>query len=684
MRRSLVTTILVLAALGNLAFNFWSLVSDERYFRLDVLKQTAARVQKQFQGLGLQDPELAQQLHSLVDREKIGFYRVSSFGRSPASDGHMRDYSENVAADFQPVLDGQVRTVLSPEDQHPIAVYVGQRIGDREVFVGQSIDHQFIEKVAAYNKASFWSLVLGNFLVVAVVILYGLHDLLKLFRNVRERGIAGFKSLSNEYSQKESYAFAQALHQASKERGESHTAIEDLRRLILPSLLSEYSEKRDLPYEFQAILMRVDINNSTQVYKNPNLRFVQDHWFEYFKIQAAAIATRYGGLAHEELGDQIILYFKETLGKGYSEYALACARDVMLLSQEIRKAIGPEFVFTIKGSMDQGLLRAYKSVLDPAGPGRVKICGVGSQTSQNIFVTTDRLMKLVEDRSRDSFFCTSRVPLAGSGVVLSSIEVLRDIPGFELGAKVSEINSFKPFILELDKAPERLLFADDESVAKILLHIESIALNAKSELEAQKWITLLRLGHFANPGPILQKQWVELLKRWASGQHFENVVGSLSASLIALTPQFIKNKSFSEQLRKEVEPILQKFMRHPHPRVQANAIEAWSALSAQFEVLNQPWNEFKGNRALANALIHTLNQALDDASLSRLSKMLSHKDAAMRAAGCFAVGRVREHYLAHDSVVLKTNERFMALVTKAQALRTDSNEMVQRQAMKVS
>jgi hypothetical protein len=680
MKRSILTTVLVLSAFGNLAFNFWSLVADERHFRQDVVRHTALRLQAEFQTLvqeapALSEAALASKLGELRDRERISFYGFSLPGRSPAS--------VNVGSDFEPVLDAKVRTVLDPQNKTPVGVYIGQNLNGHDVFIGQAIDKDFIEKAANYNRANFWSLVLGNFLIVAVVMMYGLQDILRLFGRLKKGGVTSFSQWTGGFNHRESSAMAQALGHSARAQLKARTQIEEMKSLVLPSLLHEAETGQTLPYEFQAVLMRFDINNSTAVYANPEWREIQDHWFEAFKIGSAQIATRYGGIAHEEIGDQIILYFKENLGPHFADLAVAAARDISQLAKSIQLEIYRKYSyqFTVKGSLDLGRLKAFRSSFDSGNSGnrgRIKVTGASSDSADNIFVTTDRILKRAVDKSRNTILCSANIPFRSSGLVIQ-FDRLEPSQGPGYTGELFMLSEFSKFSVTRE-VPRALLYADDQSLIMVLNHLEALSLQPAQDAMSVAWVSLLRGRIIANPGAELQLRWLRLLKHFVSLPELPDSDRTIVPSLVAMTPAVMNSLPADHSSRRELEAILTDLMTHPNRRVQANAVEAWSAMNMERDLLRKKMKFFKHNRSMANALIEVLTQAIDVDQMGRLGKMLRSEDPAMRAAGCFAFGKIYAFYLNADPVVIESNPEFANFLAMVRVLQGDASEMVKRQA----
>lgn len=671
-KRSMITTGIILLCVANLAWDFITLVSEVRQIREEAIASVAIGVAEQIEVVyKIEDPVLLRQkLDLLQQQEKISFYMIKS-DRKPASVSN----PDVISPEFQAIVDGQVRTILEPKSNAPQAAYVGEKIGNEEVVIGRLVNTKFMEHLIAFNRSNFWRHFLVQALIMALIIVHSFRELDVLLKRMQwgSFGLAGGTAGAG-FKFQESSTIASALEKVSQLQIEDKEDLERLRAQILPGAKNELLSNQEPPYEFSCIMVRVDINNSTAVFSDRNLIEVQRHWFDYFKVHCGEIAGRYQGFVHDELGDEVILYFKvpspSDLAKA-SSLALASVRDIFRLSESIDHETDKKFnfKFRVKASVDQGPLRVFKSSFGQGGQdARLKIEGAGGD-GRNPFLTTVRMLKFVEDKSVNSCILSHQVFQQVQDLVQSSILLDRFVPDIQDEQHYHLVANFIPWSQHGRLSP---YFLSDEILKA---HLDSCA-NPKVALsEKLDRINIVRgvsLGEASLP---LQEALMSSLSYALNSKHPDDK--KIVSSLVALTPQLISVSDLMDQARE----LLQACLKYADERVQANALEAWGKLDFRMDQIKKSLKVFRHNRSLANAIIATLKSEMDKPTLLLLSKMLQHKDEFMRAAGCFAVGEVVSHYQKTNAILLRSNPILQQQIKRVLELSADQNEMVRRQSI---
>ncbi len=675
-KRSMITTGIVLLCMANLAWDFFDYTKGAQDFRKQEITKTAIKVAEQFEKIrNISQPEVLQKnLQALQEQEKIGFYIIKS-EREPASSS----LPDLVSPDFNAIIDGKVRLILDAHSELPQAAYVGEKINKHEIIIGKLIPQNYIATVMAYNRGNFWRNFLFQSMILILIISYSFRELSTLISRLQWGGIGSLRNkntLKENYTFREAHSIASVMERISDQQGKGKDELEILRSQILPSLKHELSSTQEPPYEFDSIMVRVDINDSTKVYSNPEFNEIQHYWFDYFKVNCAEIATRYHGFVHEELGDEVILYFKISQEDIAACSAVACVRDIFFLSAEIDHQIQRKFDFSfrVKASLDQGRLRVFKSSFgsfDPLGENRrLKIEGAGGE-SRNPFLTTVRMLKFIEDKTVNSCVLSQKIFLASKKLLGKTLPVLHRIPGIEDNESYHWVTSFTRF----EEVNEEFLLSYFRSDDSLVRQFETISSDLMTEDEMLKKLKIFRLPQLGRISTDLQKSYVKCLAALASQNQQKT---RALATVISLAPNIMKG----DVLEGSLTDLLSRCLIHSDDRVQANAIEAWGALDLHLSQIKQNLKAFRHNRSMANSLVVSLKMTLDKTSLKLLSKMLQNKDQFMRAAGCYALGEIIIHYQKADAVVLETNPILGQQMKVIKTLIHDSDPMVQRQAQK--
>ena len=81
---------------------------------------------------------------------------------------------------------------------------------------------------------------------------------------------------------------------------------------VLPALRKELESGQQAPYEFNCTLVRVDINNFTQIFSNHDRTEFMATINEFF-VGVTHIVSRYGGFVHELIGVKCSFILKTSI-----------------------------------------------------------------------------------------------------------------------------------------------------------------------------------------------------------------------------------------------------------------------------------------------------------------------------------------------------------------------------------
>lgn len=203
------------------------------------------------------------------------------------------------------------------------------------------------EWYASHILKKYWDVITQDILVVTAFTLFVLsffmRDLLKTFQSFRQKKGKLRRGLTNEAAliEKSMTSLYSGIQSMDQER-------EMLRSQVLPSLRREIFSGRNPPYEFECVLIRTDINGFSEMFLSEKKEQLMREVLRVFR-KFSLIASRYGGLIHEFIGDEVIVYFKERDHENAVASALALLRD-------FHEFLNETSFLKVKSSLSQGSL----------------------------------------------------------------------------------------------------------------------------------------------------------------------------------------------------------------------------------------------------------------------------------------------------------------------------------------
>ena len=226
---------------------------------------------------------------------------------------------------------------------------------DLTVGINKNLDEYLSLMTAHYRDEMIESTIEMVLLLLAIVV-FQFRDLLSLVNVFRERNQKGAGHVKPRSL--ESEIFAQGL--AGYDR-----MVESLRaensafgRQILPSLKREILSGKIPPYDFNCTMVRTDINNFSTIFNNNDVTEFMAVINGFFQ-EVAHIVSRYRGLIHEFVGDEVIFYFKDDEHENSFSIALAAIYEINLAASLISQITmkNQAYPFTVKSSLAHGSIR---------------------------------------------------------------------------------------------------------------------------------------------------------------------------------------------------------------------------------------------------------------------------------------------------------------------------------------
>jgi class 3 adenylate cyclase len=474
-------------------------------------------------------------------------------------------------------------------------------------------------------------------------------------------------------STREAAIIAEGLSAYQRQFTDARLSEESLRRNVRASVRTELDSGRKPPYQFDAVMVRTDINHYSTLYSTQEVEAFMAVIDELF-TRGQAVIERYGGYVTDFVGDEIVYYFKESEHENAAAVALSSIRDIHQIADELDLKTQREFgySFRVKSAVATGALRFGPQ----AG---------GFALSGSVFIETVRILSEIDEKAQNSVYFPARLAPRLGDVCRSEFRKslsLRGVPG------VTELHSVCDFLLG-GKAAAAQFFRGD---ADLCVALERIGAASSLDLARDYIRALGRLGA-PSAHPRVHDRYLHVL-----GGLLDADDGSLGnarrlASVLSLARKLIAVALFDDSLRAQ----LNRCVGHPDRRVVANAVDALIHFepSRRNEVIHGMFGTgmfggtrgFSGpkpaidNRVLANVLVKQGMVELDGEVINGLRKMIRSSDPLFQASGMYAVGELARFYLRQDLAFFRTQSSFQAVIAEIAVLAARAtDERVKHQA----
>lgn len=515
---------------------------------------------------------------------------------------------------------------------------------NREAFLAESDDLRKDE-----NRRIF----VLTILVVMGVFAFTFRDMFQLISVIRSKGLRGLeeiKSLSKE---------AEILKQGLTGYQDTVKRLSNVNRIlgaqVLPSLRSELQSGRQPPYDFACTLVRTDINNFTRIFhSHPQEEFLKR--INEFFTESSHVISRYEGLIHEFVGDEIIYYFKAENHRNSFTAALACAAELGQIAERIHQRTSNKenpHSFRIKTALAHGNVR-FGPLLN------------GFALAGASLIETTRVLSQVSEKNENTIHFDSRhLSLLHGGVkfeegfraTLKGLDgervILRYLGHKSLGQFVST-DSNSDVVVQDYRQEDELIELFRNAVVRAETNLSKEVINLMRTIQVTKCSDSYQSGIFA----ILRE--ANRPKSDSSLEALKNL-----ASFIGALPRLIPANSFTQ----EAGQLLGQFLSHADPRVVANTIEAMEAFrSTGFAELNTQLLDSPNLRVAANALVFTGKIEISKDVVRRTRLLLESEDLIQISGGVYVWGEIAGHHAIRDMVYLKTHPEFLNLEMKVRSI----------------
>jgi class 3 adenylate cyclase len=541
---------------------------------------------------------------------------------------------------------------------------------NRRLKVGYNLDREaYLVEMAAERSEENSRIFVMTLIIALGGFLFAARDLLRVAKIVRTKGVRGLRDVKILSS--EAAALRDGLEGFGEAVGRLEKENKSLTAQVLPSLRTELHSGRKPPYDFTCTMVRTDINNFTQIFHTYPVDQFLTVINEFF-TSCSHIISRYDGLIHEFVGDEIIYYFKEEQHENTFTVALACAREIENVAEKIhrRTIAGNGYAFRVKSSLSYGKIR-FGPLLN------------GFSLAGAPLIETSRVLSAVSEKNENTIHFDGQNRNRLSSVVRVDVAFEANLKGMEGQRTILRYAGHSPLedvLLNRNSISASVLqeFRSDEDLVSML---NFIVRSPTSEFAAEAVRLLGRLT-VTRCEPSLVTAIVRSLRALmasnATGEEAsasEKSLASLAGALARLIP--------AELIDETVQSLVMDLVEHRDLRVVANTIETLQIMrdtkraSRKFDLRLL---DSKNSRVAANALVYIGTAEISSDVVRRVRRHLESSDAVDVAAGLFAWGEIAQHHNMTDPVYFRTQTDFLKLSSRFEALAGRSSTIARHAA----
>lgn len=445
-----------------------------------------------------------------------------------------------------------------------------------------------------------------------------------------------------------------------------------LKNQVLPSLRKEMALGKEPPYSFACTLVRTDINNFTSICDTYGLEHFTIVINEFFD-GVSHIVSRYNGLIHEFIGDEVIFYFKDEDCESSAATAITALRDINRLADRIHeKTTGTfNYPFRIKSSLSYGTMFFGKRVDGFGISGEPfieskRILSLISEKEENTVLYPEAVKKKIELIVRDRFWKTVELTGMSEPRVLYSYLSHPPISWLLMARNVESFARLSVYRSDDDIRTIFRFLHDQYAVVPIDLTLQLLA-----QLKAFK---------VTQDDQDVQDSYLQLvgkLQELASTDAGETA--RVLSSALMLAPCLFSVDAF----RTRAKPVFIACLEVDDRRVIANVVEVFSQLdTGATDRVFQQLIERTDNRIAANALVKEGRSQWSRKVARRIRAMLKNSDPLFNASALYAIGEIALYLRHEDHASYHANDELQTFIRRAEVLSTNSNQLVRRQAMR--
>ncbi|HVK61006.1 MAG TPA: hypothetical protein VM432_05630 [Bdellovibrionales bacterium] len=509
-------------------------------------------------------------------------------------------------------------------------------------------------------------------LIVLLVSLWVFRDMFAIIRKVRKGDLKQLAKMRGHSSEADQLLRGFAGVNEQVEDLQSENAL--YQRQVLPSLKKEIFSGKKPPYDFDCTLVRTDINGFSTIYNNHDVETFMRVINEFF-VEVTHTVSRYKGLVHEFVGDEVLFYFKDEEHPNSFMIALSAVRDIGLIAEKFNARTLKEYgyPFTVKSSLAHGRVRFGPLVN-------------GFSVAGSVLIETVRILSHVVEKEGNVVYFDK----AHAGRVAKYVRV-EDATRVKLKG-FNEEKTLVRYIgheslshllarFELSKIHSLSFYRSDDDLYRVLNHFIGNTRNYSERVVLQS-LQVLRsfvVTKFDQRIDMVIRTWMRDLRRELPNDPSGKTAKILSSVVASLT-SLIPANSLSKEMADELEELL-KVKDSIDKRIIANAVEvlAFFEAASRGNLLRRIGGE-TNSRVLANTLIHDGKIELTSAVYRGLARLIDSSSTTDVASGLYAVGEIARYYRENNQVQFHAERKLQEFIQRIPKFVQNADASIRKQA----
>ena len=550
----------------------------------------------------------------------------------------------------------------------------------------------FYEELLSERKGLIVEYVLGIILIACLIFVFFFRDIMRVLKNLQTRGDKTYDTSKARSKEAEMITRGFSAYEGHAKKLEEERDL--LSWQVLPALRTELMSGRTPPYDFNCTLVRTDFNNFSKIYNEYPVEEFTATINDFF-TDVTHIVSRYGGLVHEFIGDEVIFYFKDEDTGDSPAIAVSALRDINEAASKYNRLTLAErgYAFTVKSTFATGKIRFAKFVngFNLAGSiliETVRILSHVVEKSGNVIIFDDRHFEAVQEIANTAYHATAMLRGFSKEKILLIYHGHKELNAVLDAAAPTNLEKLRYYRSDADIA-QALTWARSRSeagdVPNALRVIGLMRLFAvtKTDGHAQatlaEWLEELSMDLASvgvQKGERVDSEHAKILASDRDGQL------RILASALRLIENLVPKKDFDLEFGARFDHILQRAKLIDDRRVVANALDVLSHFkSKKYPVISSDLLKHPDNRVAANAIVNEGIKEITPRVMRHLRKMLASRTPVHQASALYAMGELVGHYRLKDPVYLSTQLKFQDVLQKIPDYARNDDAMVRRQAL---
>jgi class 3 adenylate cyclase len=607
---------------------------------------------------GLWD-ELHDQLDDAVKAEQIDFY-ILQYKDMPAWYGSYQNSFDGSKFSAQ-VLD---QTVATPSTTlHTLTVGPDYKL---TLGIAKNLD-LYVERNMKAFTGLLWEEMIYYTLVVALVALWVFRDLIVMLARMRKGKLSALPKAHTyeaELLKRGIEGFA-ATNAALTQQTQTYA------NQLLPSLKKELLSGRKQPYDFHCTLVRTDINNFSDIFNNHDAtEFLAE--INAFFSEVSHVVSRYRGLVHEFVGDEVLYYFKDEEHPNSFAMALSAIRDINAVASQFNERCLKEkgYPFTVKSSLAHGKLRFGPLVN-------------GFSFAGSILIETVRILSQVNERDGNVVYFDSRHLPMIDGYCRSAEAVTTTLKGFSTPSTLYKYVEHAPLwsALESLRYDQLICYRGDRDLCQIIGYLSEhhAQLNKEKIVDACSALRAAQMTKPKSEVAIALRDWLVKIEELSSvSKAFEDF--KVLSTIIGLISYLVSQSEFQDLFAEK----LPAFLKHSDPRLVANTLDVLSRFGHNENKAVTDLRNHENNRVAANAILYFGRQELSRDVISRLKKMILSQKSDWVVSGLRVVSELTEYHMKRDPAAFRMQIEFLDLFDHIRPLVASEDPKIQKNAARAA